>query len=144
MKANLSTRAIKILITKCNPLSLHTPKVDGRLIYFEICISQSLVAPSVIQAVHFLPLPTHKYFPWVIFSPNLNSFQLLTSAQSSRCLDKSSHMLLWLLGADIAAASIFLDEASLYIGNSTSFGFCLGIIYKYRLAQEAPKTPSYI
>lgn len=107
MKATLSTRAIEILITKCNPLSLHTPKVDGSLIYFEVCISQSLVAPSVIQTVYVLSLQTRKYFPWIIFSPNHNSFQLLISARSSRCLDSSSHMLLWLLGADISAAPIF-------------------------------------
>lgn len=143
MKATLSTRAIEILITKCNPLSLHTPKVDGSLFFFEIYISQSLVARSVIQAVHVLSLQTCKYFPWIIFSPNHNSFQLLISAQSSRCLDSSSHTLLWLLDADISAAPVFLIEASLYMGNSTSFGFCLRIIYKYPLAQEAPKTASF-
>lgn len=134
MKATVSTRTIEILITKHNPLSLHTPEVDGRWISFELCISQSLVAPSVIQAVHFLPPQTCKYFPWIIFSPNHNSFQLLISAQSSRCLDGSLHMLLWLLGADISAAPAFLDEASLYMGNSTSFGFCLCIICKYHPA----------
>lgn len=132
-------KAIEVLITKCNPLSLHTPKVDGSLIFLEICISQSLIAPSVVQAVHVLSLQACKYFPWIIFSPNHNSFQLLISARSSRCLDSSSHMLLWLLDADISAAPVFLVEASLYMGNSISFGFCPCIIYKYPLAQEAPK-----
>ena len=76
-----------------------------------------------------------KYFSWIIFSPNHNPFQLLISAESSRCLDSSSHMLLLSLRANISAAPAFLDEASLHLGSSASFGLCLHIICKYSLAR---------
>lgn len=142
MKASLSTRVIEILITKQSTEFTH-PQSWWEVNFFWNLHQPGISSFQCYSGSTFPSLWAPKYFPWIIFSPNHNSFQLLISARSSRCLDSSSHMLLWLLGADISAASTFLDEVSLYMANSISFGFCLYIIYKYCLAQEAPGTASF-
>lgn len=142
MKTTVSTIAVEVLVTHCNPLTSHThSKFDGGLISFSVCISQSLVAPGVTLGSTFSSPSAPKYFLWIIISPNHIPFQLLISAESSRCLDSSSHMLLQSLCADISAAPAFLYEASPShsLESSTSFGRCLYIICKYLLARDPLK-----